>query len=51
MTVDAIYVLAFATIMLNTDLHSPSMKVSKKMSEEEFVRNTWGAEDSRLFDR
>ncbi|CAD5220346.1 unnamed protein product [Bursaphelenchus okinawaensis] len=45
-TTDAIYILAFATIMLNTDLHSPSMKESKKMRVEEFVRNTWRASQS-----
>ncbi|CAD5226912.1 unnamed protein product [Bursaphelenchus xylophilus] len=50
-TTDAIYILAFATIMLNTDLHSPSMKESKKMTVDEFVRNTWRADDSKMFER
>ena len=33
---DSAYVLSFAVIMLNTDLHSPQIK--KKMSLEEFVK-------------
>ena len=33
---DAAFVLAFAVIMLNTDLHSPQIK--KKMTMEEFVK-------------
>ncbi|PRP85288.1 ankyrin repeat-containing protein [Planoprotostelium fungivorum] len=35
---DAVYVLAFATIMLNTDLHSSSIK--KKMTRQEFLSTT-----------
>eukprot|EP00941_MAST-03F_sp_MAST-3F-sp1_P003286 g3286.t1 len=38
---DAIYVLAFSTIMLNTDLHNPM--VEKKMKLEDFVRNNQGS--------
>jgi len=37
---DAVYVLAFAVIMLNTDLHNPQVK--KKMSKEEFLKNNRG---------
>ncbi|KAL7994551.1 putative Sec7 domain, mon2, dimerization and cyclophilin-binding domain, Sec7 domain superfamily [Plasmopara halstedii] len=37
---DAAYVLAFSTIMLNTDLHSDH--IAKKMTLEEFIRNNRG---------
>ena len=42
---DTILVLAFAIIMLNTDLHSPNVK--RKMSKEEFTRNLRGMQDCR----
>lgn len=35
---DSVYLLAFATIMLNTDLHS--MNVKTKMTQDEFVKRT-----------
>merc|ERR1712137_329812 len=35
---DSVYLLAFATIMLNTDLHS--MNVKTKMTQEQFVTRT-----------
>lgn len=34
---DSVYLLAFATIMLNTDAHNPQVK--KKMSKAEFLKN------------
>lgn len=37
---DAAYVLAFSTIMLNTDLHSDH--IAKKMTLDEFIRNNRG---------
>ena len=39
---DAIYVLAFSTIMLNTDLHNPTIKEEQRMTKEQFVRNNRG---------
>ena len=39
---DAIYVLAFSTIMLNTDLHNPTIKTEQRMTQEQFVRNNRG---------
>ena len=37
---DAVFILAFSTIMLNTDLHNPRHnKGHKKMTLEEFLRN------------
>lgn len=42
---DAAFVLAFSTIMLNTDLHNPQVADSKRMKKEEFVRNNRGIND------
>lgn len=39
---DSIFILAFAIIMLNTDLHSPNMKHEKRMSEADFIKNLRG---------
>lgn len=39
---DAVYVLAFSTIMLNTDLHNPTIKEDKRMTSDQFVRNNRG---------
>jgi hypothetical protein len=36
---DAVYLLAFALIMLNTDLHRVTSKKVQKMSQKEFVHN------------
>ena len=38
--VDAILILAFAIVMLNTDLHSPNVK--RRMTEMEFINNLQG---------
>ena len=38
--VDAILILAFAIVMLNTDLHSPNVK--RKMTEMDFINNLRG---------
>jgi len=39
---DAVFVLAFSTIMLNTDLHNPNIKNKKKMTRQQFIRNNRG---------
>ncbi|KAJ4846390.1 Nucleolar GTP-binding protein 2 [Turnera subulata] len=36
-TKDAVYILCYSLIMLNTDQHNPQVK--KKMTEDEFIRN------------
>lgn len=41
-TPDAGFVLAFSTIMLNTDLHNPNMDDAKRMKVGDFVRNNRG---------
>ncbi|KAI8504278.1 IQ motif and S7 domain-containing protein 1 [Branchiostoma belcheri] len=39
---DTIFILAFAIIMLNTDLHNPNIKRERKMKQENFVENLKG---------
>ncbi|XP_013148897.1 PREDICTED: IQ motif and SEC7 domain-containing protein 2 isoform X2 [Papilio polytes] len=50
-TQDTIFVLAFAIIMLNTDLHTPNLKPEARMSLEDFVRNLRGIDDCGDIDR
>lgn len=47
---DTIFVLAFAIIMLNTDLHTPNLKPERKMRIEEFVKNLRGIDDCHDID-
>jgi IQ motif/SEC7 domain-containing protein len=47
--VDCIYVIAFAIIMLNTDLHTPSIKNSKRMKLEDFIINLRGVDGTEHF--
>ncbi|XP_028139153.1 IQ motif and SEC7 domain-containing protein 1 isoform X1 [Diabrotica virgifera virgifera] len=42
---DTIFVLAFAIIMLNTDLHTPSIKPERRMRVEDFIKNLRGIDD------
>ncbi|KAF5365564.1 hypothetical protein D9757_010895 [Collybiopsis confluens] len=44
---DAVYVLAYSVIILNTDLHNPQVK--KRMSTEEYQRNLRGVNDGSDF--
>lgn len=44
---DAVYVLAFSIIMLNTDLHNP--QVRKRMTFEDYTRNLRGVNDGTDF--
>ncbi|KAK0388860.1 hypothetical protein NLU13_5103 [Sarocladium strictum] len=41
---DTAYVLAYSVIMLNTDQHS--VKIAKRMSKEEFIKNNRGINDN-----
>lgn len=41
---DAVFVLAFSTIMLNTDLHNPRYK-GRRMTSEQFIKNNRGIND------
>ncbi|KAJ1962504.1 guanine nucleotide exchange protein for ADP-robosylation factor [Dipsacomyces acuminosporus] len=45
---DAAYVLAYSTIMLNTDQHSPQVK--NRMSKQEFINNNRGINDGQNLD-
>ncbi|XP_004912533.1 IQ motif and SEC7 domain-containing protein 3 isoform X2 [Xenopus tropicalis] len=42
---DTIFILAFAIILLNTDMYSPSIKPDRKMMLEDFIRNLRGVDD------
>lgn len=44
---DTIFILAFAIILLNTDMYSPSVKAERKMKLEDFIKNLRG-EDGAL---
>jgi brefeldin A-inhibited guanine nucleotide-exchange protein len=39
---DTAFILAFSVIMLNTDLHNPSIKPERRMTQAGFVRNNKG---------
>ncbi|KAA0190700.1 hypothetical protein HAZT_HAZT011093 [Hyalella azteca] len=48
---ETIFVLAFAIIMLNTDLHTASMKQEKRMKVEDFIKNLRGVDDGYDIER
>ncbi|XP_034934125.1 IQ motif and SEC7 domain-containing protein 1 isoform X3 [Chelonus insularis] len=48
---DTVFVLAFAIIMLNTDLHTPNLKPERRMRLEDFVKNLRGIDDCGDIDR
>ena len=39
---DTAFILAFSVIMLNTDLHNPSIKEERRMTIDSFIRNNRG---------
>jgi len=39
---DTVFLLAFATIMLNTDLHNKNIKADRKMKLTDFIHNLRG---------
>ncbi|KAJ2328752.1 guanine nucleotide exchange protein for ADP-robosylation factor, partial [Coemansia sp. RSA 2681] len=45
---DTVYVLAYSTVMLNTDQHSPQVK--NRMTKAEFVNNNRGINDGKNLD-
>merc|ERR1719189_1287322 len=47
---DSIFILAFAIILLNTDLHTPNLKQEKRMKVEDFVKNLRGIDDGNDVD-
>jgi IQ motif/SEC7 domain-containing protein len=48
---DTVFVLAFAIIMLNTDLHTPHLKQDRRMKLEDFIKNLRGVDDGGDIDR
>ncbi|KAL0124196.1 hypothetical protein PUN28_006196 [Cardiocondyla obscurior] len=48
---DTVFVLAFAIIMLNTDLHTPNLKPERRMRIEDFIKNLRGIDDCGDIDR
>ncbi|XP_041348677.1 IQ motif and SEC7 domain-containing protein 2-like isoform X3 [Gigantopelta aegis] len=48
---DTIFLLAFAIIMLNTDLHNKNIKAEQKMKLDEFIKNMRGIDDGQDLDR
>ena len=46
-TADTAFILAFSVIMLQTDLHNPSVKEERKMTKEGFIRNNGGICDGK----
>ncbi|XP_064417721.1 IQ motif and SEC7 domain-containing protein 3 [Latimeria chalumnae] len=42
---DTIFILAFAIVLLNTDMYSPNIKPDRKMMLEDFIRNLRGVDD------
>jgi hypothetical protein len=49
--VDSMYILAFAVVMLNTDLHTPSLKDSRRMKLDEFIKNLCRVEEGKNLDK
>ncbi|KAF2226745.1 hypothetical protein BDZ85DRAFT_293638 [Elsinoe ampelina] len=47
---DAVYVLTYAIIMLNTDQHNPNLKAQNRMDFTAFSRNLRGVNDGKDFD-
>jgi brefeldin A-resistance guanine nucleotide exchange factor 1 len=47
---DAIFVLTYAVIILNTDQHNPNLRSDKRMKLEDFARNLRGVNDGKNFD-
>lgn len=46
---DTIFILAFAIILLNTDMYSPNIKPDRKMMLEDFIRNLRGESSTSFF--
>ncbi|XP_035239256.1 IQ motif and SEC7 domain-containing protein 1-like isoform X2 [Anguilla rostrata] len=44
---DTIFILAFAIILLNTDMYSPNVKPERKMKQQDFIKNLRGVDDGQ----
>ncbi|KAH9258094.1 hypothetical protein BASA81_003657 [Batrachochytrium salamandrivorans] len=49
LSAESVLLLAFALVMLNTDLHKPQIKRNQKMKREDFVRNLRGGNHGKDF--
>ena len=47
---DSVVTLAFAIMLLNTDLHTPNLKSEKKMQVQDFINNLRGVDGGKDFD-
>jgi brefeldin A-resistance guanine nucleotide exchange factor 1 len=47
---DAVFVLSYAVIMLNTDLYNPNVKNQKRMTFDDFSRNLRGVNNKKDFE-
>jgi IQ motif/SEC7 domain-containing protein len=43
--------MAFAIIMLNTDLHTPNLKADRRMKCDDFIKNLRGVDDCTDIDK
>ena len=46
---DAVFILTYAIIILNTDQHNPNLKSQKRMTYDDFARNLRGQNDGQDF--
>lgn len=46
---DAVYILTYAMLILNTDQHNPNLKSARRMSYEDFARNLRGQNGGQDF--
>ncbi|KAF5990130.1 hypothetical protein FBULB1_242 [Fusarium bulbicola] len=46
---DAVYILTYAIILLNTDQHNPNLDAKKRMTLEDFARNLRGTNNGQNF--
>ncbi|XP_051758292.1 IQ motif and SEC7 domain-containing protein 1-like isoform X5 [Ctenopharyngodon idella] len=44
---DTIFILAFAIILLNTDMYSPNIKAERKMKLDDFIKNLRGVDNGQ----
>lgn len=45
---ESVMILAYAIIMLHTDMYSPNVRPGSKMTREDFVNNLRGIDDGTL---
>uniref|UniRef100_A0A8C6PLE4 IQ motif and Sec7 domain ArfGEF 2 n=1 Tax=Nothobranchius furzeri TaxID=105023 RepID=A0A8C6PLE4_NOTFU len=48
---DTIFILAFAIILLNTDMYSPNIKAERKMKLDDFIKNLRGVDNGQEIPR